>query len=60
MIVRKIFEMSGPKGIVKVYYNSELREFCAKLSGYPESDYFTDDQTDAERTAEVMAGYAPR
>ena len=40
-------------GIV-IKYNPELSEYIVQVSGKPETAYFTDDKTDAMRTAQVM------
>ena len=40
-------------GIV-IKYNPELSEYIVQVSGKPETAYFTDNKTDAMRTAQVM------
>ena len=40
-------------GIV-IKYNPELSEYTVQIVGKPETAYFTDDKTDALRTAQVM------
>ena len=40
-------------GIV-IKYNPEYSEYTVQIVGKPETAYFTDDKTDAMRTAQVM------
>ena len=40
-------------GIV-IKYNPELSEYTVQIVGKPETAYFTDDKTDAMRTAQAM------
>lgn len=40
---------------VKVYWEAEYGEYCCKLVGAPDADYFTDDFGDALGTAKSMA-----
>ena len=58
--MKLIDKITGPNGTVRVLWSSEDREFICKLVGKPDADYFTDDETDAKRTAELMAGYPAR
>ncbi len=53
--MRKIYEVTGPAGTVKVYWNPEWQEYIGKLSTNPRADYFTDDKQDAMGTADCMA-----
>ena len=56
--MRKLAQIANPANgkLAKVYYNSDLEEFCVKLSGAPNADYFTTERSDAMDTANAMVG----
>lgn len=46
-------------GVVKVYWDSDYREYQCRIPNMPDVTYFTSDKTDALATAELMsADYA--
>ena len=58
--MRKIAEVTGTAGTVKVYRDSDWQQYICKLVGNPEADCFTDDRQDALDTAVAMSGYQAR
>ena len=44
--------------VVMVTYESDLREYRARIDRDPKSDYFTDDKQDALDTASAMLTHA--
>ena len=48
--MRTIAKLDG----IVIKYNPEYSEYIVQIVGKPETAYFTDDKTDALRTAQIM------
>jgi len=58
--MRKIHEVTGPKGTAKIYRDAEWQEYRVKFftpegEHLKEADHHTDDKGDAKQTAETWA-----
>jgi hypothetical protein len=59
MAKRKIGEVVGKVHTVHIRYDSEWKEYTARIVGKPECDYYTDSRSDAFGTADAMANGVP-
>lgn len=56
---RLVETITGPKGTVRIYYESHSKEYLCIYRKSPESQgntYYTDDKQDAITTAKFMTG----